>query len=615
VQQAHQQHQNPDGTILQRAVAWLRVSTEEQAKEGRAGLPRQRESALRVAKAKGYQVVEVIEVSDVSGTSTLAAPEMQRLIQMAESGGVDVVIVSEMSRLLRPDDLSSLAILDSFKRAGVLIDVGGSVVDFASPEGFLTGGIQAILGGHERMQLIRKMHASKEERRRSGKCPGSRITLPTGIGYDRKNDAWITTDGIWRVQEAFRLIDEDGLRNIAETGRRVGIKPATMANNLRNPVYKGWRIIDEKRDQSSKVTKADGRQGDRPKIKRAPEDIIRVRVFPEGAEPVSSERWQRVNEILAQISTAWALRTQKGARAHLLSGVGRCGYCGDRLYTKKKAKKTGRLGYYICRTHHEAFRDKLTPCKQGWVSMEFAEELTLAFAREVLGFDDMIADIIGESRRRDQKTVATFPLGGPDIERELASVLKREARLLEAYEGGAITLEVLKERKAKLAEERVRIQKLAEAQENAALAPEPSTLSVVAGRIASGTNALAKAKTDTERRNVLRSIFSEIYFQGDSVTAFMIAPGLLPADGGESFPGIAHGLISLGEPFRPHEPEETVPDGMKRCTKCKEVKPLDGFYRVKKDGEARVARCKGCQNAEAKARHQRNSSEMHRGKR
>ncbi len=34
-----------------------------------------------------------------------------------------------------------------------------------------------------------------------------------------------------------------------------------------------------------------------------------------------------------------------------------------------------------------------------------------------------------------------------------------------------------------------------------------------------------------------------------SITACTLAPGLLPADGGESFPGIAHGLVSLHEAF------------------------------------------------------------------
>ena len=88
---ARPQHR-PGDAPSPRAIVWARVSTAEQAAEGRSGIPRQIESARKIADAKGYSVLEVIEVSDVSGTSTLAAPEMQRLIQMAESGEVDVVI-------------------------------------------------------------------------------------------------------------------------------------------------------------------------------------------------------------------------------------------------------------------------------------------------------------------------------------------------------------------------------------------------------------------------------------------------------------------------------------------------------------------------------------------
>jgi site-specific DNA recombinase len=337
---------------------------------------------LRVAEVKGYEIVRTFEVSDVSGTSTAAAPEMKRLLGMIEFGEVDVVMVSEMSRLVRPDDLTSLAILDTFKRANVLIDVGGSVVDFASPEGFLTGGIQAILGGHERMQMLRKMMESKEERRRMGKCPGSRITLPLGISYNRERDEWGLNDSeIWRIQEAFRIIDEEGVINVCEVARRVGINAQALRKQLKNPIYKGIRLIDTKRDLSVKHTKADGRQGDRPKIKRAPDEIISVRVYSAERAAVSEERWERVNEVLQKVSMVHKLDLEKNARAHLLTGVARCGYCGERMYTKKESAKSGNFGHMICKTKHEAFRKKMTPCKQPWLRIESLESLTLAFAR------------------------------------------------------------------------------------------------------------------------------------------------------------------------------------------------------------------------------------------
>ena len=66
---------------------------------------------------------------------------------------------------------------------------------------------------------------------------------------------------------------------------------------LRNPIYKGIRVIDTRRDLSSRYPRADGRQGDRPKIKRLPDDVSRVRVFPKGSEPVDPAIWDSVNKI------------------------------------------------------------------------------------------------------------------------------------------------------------------------------------------------------------------------------------------------------------------------------------------------------------------------------
>jgi len=67
----------------------------------------------------------------------------------------------------------------------------------------------------------------------------------------------------------------------------------------------------------------------------------------------------------------------------------------------------------------------MTRRKQPWLRIENLEELTIAFIREVLGFDDMVADIIRESNRKESQTVAQFPLW-PDTEKEHSNVVKRE---------------------------------------------------------------------------------------------------------------------------------------------------------------------------------------------
>ena len=95
-----------------RVAVWRRLSTEDQNREGRAGLQRQRDQTDRLVAARGYEVVATFEVVDVSGTTVTASPEWLRLRQMIERGEVAGVVASEFSRLVRPNNMEALSILD-----------------------------------------------------------------------------------------------------------------------------------------------------------------------------------------------------------------------------------------------------------------------------------------------------------------------------------------------------------------------------------------------------------------------------------------------------------------------------------------------------------------------
>src|SRR6218665_566219 len=88
-----------------RAVTLVRVSTADQASEDKAGMDRQRVETARIVRDKGYRVVHSVELVDVSGTATAFAPEIQELLLMSGRREIDVIVVAEMSRLIRPDDL------------------------------------------------------------------------------------------------------------------------------------------------------------------------------------------------------------------------------------------------------------------------------------------------------------------------------------------------------------------------------------------------------------------------------------------------------------------------------------------------------------------------------
>ncbi len=178
------------------------------------------------------EVVATFEVIDVSGTMVTQSPEWARLKSLVEAGEVQAVCVSEISRLARPDNLESLGALDLFARHGCLIIAEGQELDFSNPEGFLTGGLFALLAGHERMTLQRRIRASTEAGRRKGWLVTSNKTLPLGVSYDRTARRFFYNEHIHRVVEAFRLADEEHLHSPTRHAQTFGARIVSGVEGL-----------------------------------------------------------------------------------------------------------------------------------------------------------------------------------------------------------------------------------------------------------------------------------------------------------------------------------------------------------------------------------------------
>ena len=589
-----------------RCATLVRVSTSEQAASDRSGLDRQRRSIAGVVSSKGYEVVEAIELIDVSGTSILHAPEIARLIERIENREIDVLLASEMSRIIRPDDLSSFGFLETCRRNGVVVDLGGTVHDFDSPEGFLSGGILALLGGHERMSMLRRMMASKEAKRARGENPQGRITLPLGIDYDREAAKYGYNERIISVIEAFRLVDEEGIRNLSEIGRRCGIHQCNVRNILRNEIYRGERVYNKFRDQSRKGIKASGRQGDRPKIVRPPDRVIRVRVFSVEEQAVSDERFERVQHVLQGIRENHEIFVAERHEGNLLSGVGRCGFCAERLYAKRRnrrlADNSSTKGHYICRSAHESTRGKPGhgACKQGWVRKEELEELTEAFVTRFLADPDFVKAALQHAREKQAGKVVNIDLGASAKDR-IADLERRDKRVLEAMEQGVLTIDEAKQRRRRIAEERVGLMKAVEA-DRGGLAGDEELAGVAAG-ISKGLAGWPSAGTVREKKAFLSKVFSEIYFRRGAITAFKLAPGLVGKDAGIwSFAAAIPVALDPAVCLKIPEPEVGVPDGMKRCSRCREVKSVKDYY-------GKLAACKRCVNKASAARYRKKRAE------
>src|SRR5580704_16035715 len=255
---------------MKNAIELIRVSTEQQAGDDRAGIPAQHEANRRTALAFGLSIVRTIEIVDVSGASVLSSPEMQDLLRLMESPHVHGVVTKEFSRLIRPEKFTDYALLQQFIDTQTVLYLPDGPIDLASKSGRLLGTIRAAIAGMERREIIDRMQDAKESMRRAGKHPGGESSLPFGVAYSEEN-GWHYTGDAEKVRQAFSLF-LSGETSYTRISSQLNIPRTNVRFILENPIYTGWRVYSERRDPSNLgyVSRPGGRQGYRRKIERAP---------------------------------------------------------------------------------------------------------------------------------------------------------------------------------------------------------------------------------------------------------------------------------------------------------------------------------------------------------
>ena len=179
---------------MKSAIELIRVSTEGQAGEDRAGIPAQRESNRRTAQVYGLTIVKSIEIVDVSGAAVLSSPQMQELMRMMKAPEIHGVVTKEFSSLMRPEKFTDYALLQQFIDTETVLYLPDGPIDLASKSGRLLGTIRAALAGLERREIIERMNDAKESMRRAGKHPGGESSLPYGVAYSPKTGWSYTVD-------------------------------------------------------------------------------------------------------------------------------------------------------------------------------------------------------------------------------------------------------------------------------------------------------------------------------------------------------------------------------------------------------------------------------------
>jgi DNA invertase Pin-like site-specific DNA recombinase len=416
--------------VSHRVIGFVRLSSEEQAAVGRAGLLRQYED-IRVATARyDLDVVRTVELIDVGGASVMEASEMQDMLADMALPDIAGVVCSHQDRLARPDQLGGLVVFDPFFRHGKLIWTPAQVVDLREDSGFLMTGIMAMMAGIERKQIIRRTQSAKEEQRKRGRHANAKICLPRGVDFDRATGKWSWVEP-WasRIRRAYdALLSGQSVRSIAAN---IGYTSRGLAIALRNPIWTGRRVYTHKR--GDKYPGKNGRQADRKKILRPQPLEVAIDIAP----LVSREIWDCAQEVLSGSSKTWNAARTLPSR-FLVGGMVFCP-CGEPLYTRGDTRP-GKRDVYVCRSR----QPKGPGCGAHVIHREELDATAQQVVSGVLLRPEVLSRLVAAGR----KPPLTKP---PDTERaqkELRKLDEQRARLVRMIVTGLCTeAEAIIERK------------------------------------------------------------------------------------------------------------------------------------------------------------------------
>ncbi len=165
-----------------KAIGYIRVSTEDQAREG-ISLDNQRDRIKVYCHYKGLDLVDVIEDAGISGGINKARDGFINLLDRIEQGDIDSIILYSLERLSR-DMLTLLALERLLNEYDVDLHTVDGQVDTSTPDGFMSFAMKAFLGEMERRQVKYRTKKALEYKKSNGEVVGS---IPYGFRRQGKD--------------------------------------------------------------------------------------------------------------------------------------------------------------------------------------------------------------------------------------------------------------------------------------------------------------------------------------------------------------------------------------------------------------------------------------------
>ncbi len=437
----------------QPAYAYIRVSGDDQADDGRSGLPRQIAHIHEAACNHGYRIAwDMVYADDHTGFEFEGRSGLSKLRKELRSASrhANAVIMEHLDRLSRNADWHQGFLLDEMRSSGV------KPIFWKEFSSRIERAVMGAIAQDGMEQAKQRMMEGNLYKARSG-----RVTARVAAyGYklvdaNGKESAASKKDSYYalRDDEAViirliydRVLEGVPMRRIALELEMAGIKPPKQYKHweatqvrlfIRNEIYKGDFYAHRWEHKTVQKPSKDGfsMRAVKCKIERPREEWIHVPV----PAIVTPEEWEAANRMLEK-NRQTARRNAKVP--YLLTGLVQCAHCGwtftGSTQRKRKGKKL-KTPYRVYRCPQFNIRPKYLSnsdvCKNSQIGCDVLDKAVWNIVCQALLTPDLLldaldADATSERNRQLEEQIAY-------LEREVSSRSDDDEKLLRAYMAGA----------------------------------------------------------------------------------------------------------------------------------------------------------------------------------
>ena len=417
-------------------VAYCRVSTDKEDQLN--SLETQKEFFLEYTKRTGDNLIKLYADEGISGTKIKNRKEFQRMLEDAEKGLFDMVVVKDISRFAR-NTVDLLQSVRKLKSLGIETQfLTANMTSMGNSEFVLT--IFGALAQEESANTSKRIKFGKKMNAEKGRVPNIVYGYDKTIGdyfnlsineeeakVIRQMFTWYTEEGFGGAKIA-NMLNERGIK----TKRGNNWSQNSICRILTNEIYTG-KIINGKEEVADFLT------GQR-KEKDESEWLVTVR--PE-LRIIDDETFDRAQEVLKGRHDSFKLTHERQSNKYLFSTLIKCKDCGWSFRrTVRQYKNT--YVRWVCSGHNGRGADSCPNAVT--VDEEELIQVLQEYFRDVLSKKKKVIDHVIREFQRVYKAKDENIEYEKELNAELNRLRKSREKYMDMYTDDLISREELNEK-------------------------------------------------------------------------------------------------------------------------------------------------------------------------